>query len=243
MKKIVAIILTGCLLASVTACGEVGVQPPKKPSPPRRRRESIVNRSPKRIPPGERSGEPGRELIVESSAESTASEDVDNTAWDTLESMGNIETVNGFLTVSITMPKDFVGEDITQEALDEKAGERYVSARLNEDGSVTYKLTKKQHKDMMGEIVASIDESLQGMVDGTDYSFTEIKHNDDYTVFDVTAGGDELGLTDSFATLAFYMYGGMYGIFTGKTPEKVIVNFYNPNGELISTADSSNMGA
>lgn len=237
MKKIVAIILTGCLLASVTACGGGGAAS-KGSESAAPAQESIVPDSEKN--PAQESPV---ESTAESSAESTASEDVDNTAWDTLESMGNIETVNGFLTVSITMPKDFVGEDITQEALDEKAGERYVSARLNEDGSVTYKLTKKQHKDMMGEIVAGIDESLQGMVDGTDYSFTEIKHNDDYTVFDVTAGGDELGLTDSFATLAFYMYGGMYGIFTGKTPEKVIVNFYNPNGELISTADSSNMGS
>lgn len=241
MKKIVAIILTGCLLASVTACGGGGAAS-KEAESAEPAQESIVPDSEKN-PARESASESPVESAAESSAESTASEDVENTAWDTLESMGNIETVNGFLTVSITMPKDFVGEDITQEALDEKAGERYVSARLNEDGSVTYKLTKKQHKDMMGEIVAGIDESLQGMVDGTDYSFTEIKHNDDYTVFDVTAGGDELGLTDSFATLAFYMYGGMYGIFTGKTPEKVIVNFYNPNGDLISTADSSNMGS
>ena len=241
MKKIVAIILTGCLLVSVTACG--GGEAASKGSESAAPAQESQTADAQEMSTSTETTAAETENVQESTAESTASEDVDNTAWDTLESMGNIETVNGFLTVSITMPKDFVGEDITQEALDEKAGERYVSARLNEDGSVTYKLTKKQHKDMMGEIVAGIDESLQGMVDGTDYSFTEIKHNDDYTVFDVTVGGDELGLTDSFATLAFYMYGGMYGIFTGKTPEKVIVNFYNPNGDLISTADSSNMGS
>jgi hypothetical protein len=241
MKKIVAIILTGCLLVSVTACGGGGAA--SKGSESAAPAQESQTADAQEMSTSTETTVAETENVQESTAESTAPEDVDNTAWDTLESMGNIETVNGFLTVSITMPKDFVGEDITQEALDEKAGERYVSARLNEDGSVTYKLTKKQHKDMMGEIVAGIDESLQGMVDGTDYSFTEIKHNDDYTVFDVTAGGDELGLTDSFATLAFYMYGGMYGIFTGKTPEKVIVNFYNPNGDLISTADSSNMGS
>jgi hypothetical protein len=37
------------------------------------------------------------------------------------------------------------------------------------------------------------------------------------------------------------MYGAIYGIFSGKTPEKVIVNFYNTNGDLIETADSSQM--
>lgn len=141
MKKIVAIILTGCLLVSVTACGGGGASS-KGSESAAPAQESIVPDSEKN-PAQESASESPVESAAESSAESTASEDVDNTAWDTLESMGNIETVNGFLTVSITMPKDFVGEDITQEALDEKAGERYVSARLNEDGSVTYKLTKK----------------------------------------------------------------------------------------------------
>ena len=79
-----------------------------------------------------------------------------------------------------------VGEEITQEEIDAKAGENFISGKLNEDGSVTYKMTKKQHKEMMDGVVESIESSLNEMVEGEDYSFTEIKHNKDFTEFDIT---------------------------------------------------------
>lgn len=160
---------------------------------------------------------------------------------DELSAIGDVEVENGILTVSVTVPSDFVGET-TQDELDEKAGDTYVSAKLNDDGSVTYKMTKNQHKEMLEGIVEGIDSSLQDMVDDDSYSFTSIKHNDDYTQFDVTISGTELNFSDSFATLAFYMYGGLYGIFSGHRADNVIVNFYDQDGNLINTGDSDNLG-
>lgn len=245
MKKIVSLVLIGCLLVSLTACGG-GATESKAAGSAVSAEESTAAEPGKAGTETEAAGsekEPAQEDGAESPAESSTLEEVDNEAFDTLEAMGNIETVNGFLTVSITIPAEIAGTEVTQEALDQGAGERYVSAKLNEDGSVTYKLTKKQHKAMMEGIVASMEESLQGMIDSADYSFTKITHNDDYSLFDVSVSGEELGLADSFAVLAFYMYGGLYGVFTGKTPEKVVVNFYNPNGDLIHTADSGKVGS
>ena len=140
------------------------------------------------------------------------------------------------------MPKDFVGEGITQADIDANAGSTYISGKLNDDGSVTYKMTKKQHKAMLDGIIDNMEKSFEEMVKSEDYSFTSIKHNNDFTQFDVTISGDELGLVESFATLTFYMAGGVYGIFSGKKAEKVIVNFYNSSGKLINTADSSKLG-
>lgn len=161
--------------------------------------------------------------------------------FDELSAIGDVSIENGILMVSVTIPANFIGE-ITQEELDQKAGDTYVSAKLNNDGSVTYKMTKSQHKKMLDGIVESIDSSLQDMVDDESYSFTSIKHNDDYTQFDVTISGTELNLSDSFATLGFYIYGGMYGIFSGHRADNVIVNFYDADGNLISTGDSDNLG-
>ena len=42
--------------------------------------------------------------------------------------------------------------------------------------------------------------------------------------------------------MAFYMYGGLYGIFSGKDVENVEVNYYSSGGELISTGNSSDIG-
>ena len=175
-------------------------------------------------------------------AEKNEEETIEDDAWDQLEALGKVETENGVFTVSITFPADFVSEDITQESLDKDAGETYISAKLNGDGSVTYKMTKKQHKAMLDAMVQSLDDGLQEMVDSSDYSFSEITHNKDFTQFDVKVEGNELGFGDSFAVIGFYIYGGMYGIFSGKEPENVVVNFYSPNGDLITTANSDDMG-
>ncbi len=99
-------------------------------------------------------------------------------------------------------------------------------------------MTKSQHKKMMEGISQGIEDTLQDMVDDETYSFTEIKHNEDYTLFDVTISGEELNLSDSFSVIGFYMYGGMYGIYNGKEADVVVVNFYNADGELINTASS-----
>ena len=94
----------------------------------------------------------------------------------------------------------------------------------------------------MDGVVESIESSLNEMVEGEDYSFTEIKHNKDFTEFNITVSGEDLSLTDSIATLGFYMYGGMYGIFTGHKADHVVVNYYNAAGELIRSADSDSLG-
>lgn len=156
-----------------------------------------------------------------------------------LSAIGDVEVVNGILTVSVTMPAEFVGDDTTQETLDRNAGESYVSAKLNEDGSVTYKLTKAQYHTMLDGMTAGMEEGLQSMIDDDTYSISAIEHNGDYTQFDVTLDSGELGTYDSIMVIAFYAYGGLYGVFTGKTPASVVVNFYGPDGTLIKTANSA----
>lgn len=168
---------------------------------------------------------------------------IDDAAWDELESLGKIETENGLFFVSITLPAEFVGSDISQESIDANAGEMYTSGKLNEDGSVTYKMTKKQHKAMLESITQSIDDGLQELVDSPDYAFTKITHNNDYTVFDAYLSTNEVGFTEGFMAMGFYMYGGMYGLFSGHQSENIAVNYYAASGDLISTANSSEMGS
>ena len=73
----------------------------------------------------------------------SASEELsDDSAWEQLESLGKIVTENGIFYVYITLPAELINRDITQESIDAEAGEAYTSGMLNEDGSVTYKLTK-----------------------------------------------------------------------------------------------------
>ena len=129
---------------------------------------------------------------------STSEELTDGAAWETLEGLGKIVTENGVFYVLITLPAEIVGSDITQESIDLDVGEFYTSGKLNEDGSVTYKMTKPQHKAMLDGITESFDEGLQEMVDSPDNTFTSITHNDDFTLFDVYLSTEEVGFAEGF---------------------------------------------
>lgn len=168
--------------------------------------------------------------------------EADQEGWDKLKAMGNIQTENGILTVTITLPAD-LAKGMTDEELDAGKGENYLSAVRNQDGSITIKMTRQQHSNMMAQLTENFDSSLQEMINDETYTISNITHNRDFTVYDVTLEGTELGFSDSFTVLSLYMYGGMYGVFSGQRPEHVIVNFRDPNGNLIETGDSADMGA
>lgn len=158
---------------------------------------------------------------------------------DELSAIGDVEVENGILTVSITLPASLV-KDVTQEDLDSDTSGTYQSAKLNDDGSVTMKLTKTQYKEMLASISQELDACIKEISESDDYNIDKVEHNDDFSKFDVTLSTDEVGLYDSIASLAFYMYGGMYQIFKGSKSANVVVNYYDTNGALIESSDLSN---
>jgi len=105
-------------------------------------------------------------------------------------------------------------------------------------------MTKAQHKEMLDEISANINNSLAELV-GSDSTpnITDIKANDDFTSFTVTTKNEEPDLAESFMVLSLYMYGGMYAVFSGDEVDNIHVDYVNAaSGEIISSADSKDMG-
>ena len=163
---------------------------------------------------------------------------------EALEALGDIEVDENLFDVEITVPADFVGET-TQEELDAKAKESDIhSITLNEDGSATYVMSKSQHKKLLQDMATSINQSLSEMVGSEDFpTITDIQANDNFTEFKVTVSAEELGLSESMSVLGFYMYGGLYGIFSGETPDNIHVDFVNADtGEIVFSANSSEAG-
>ena len=189
---------------------------------------------------------PSSEAVPETIVEESVIEEATTETSDLseIEAIGDVEVDEGLFEVELLIPADFVGEK-TQEELDAIAAESgYKSITLNEDGSATYVMTKKQHKEMMDEMSVSLNESLTELIGSENYpNFTDIKANDDFTEFTITTKSVELDLNESFSVLAFYMYGGMYNAFNGTTVDNIHVEFINADsGEVISSADSANMG-
>lgn len=166
-------------------------------------------------------------------------------AFSELDALGDVEVDKNIFDVTITVPADYVG-DVTQEELDAKAkGSDIHSITLNEDGSATYVMSKSQHKQMMKDLADSCNASLSDMIGSDDYpNITDIKANSDFTNFTVTTTSTDLDLAESMSIIVFYMYGGMYAIFNGSDVGNIHVDFVNADsGEIISSADSSDMAA
>lgn len=166
-------------------------------------------------------------------------------AFSELDALGDVEVDKNIFDVTITVPADYVG-DVTQEELDAQAKESDIhSITLNEDGSAIYVMSKSQHKQMMKDLADNCNASLSDMVGSDDYpNITDIKANSDFTNFTVTTTSTDLDLAESMSIIVFYMYGGMYAIFNGSDVDNIHVDFVNADsGEIISSADSSDMAA
>lgn len=151
---------------------------------------------------------------------------------------------SGQTEIELVIPADFVGEQ-TQEDLNKTAEEHgFKSITLNEDGSATYVMTEKQHEELMKEYEEQINSSLKELIDsGTYPNFTKIEANDNFTEFTITTKSTQLDFNESFSVLAFYIYGGLYSVFSGEEVGNISVTFINADsGEVIKTANSSEMG-
>lgn len=221
MKKLVAFILTGLLVVTLTGCGE----------------KAATNTAPSQ-------DTAAVEETVDSASEEEVSEEVseDNSDSSDAEENQSIEVDKNLFDVDITIPASFFEGDeepITQEALDQRAAEDdgMKSATLNPDGSVTYKVTKDRQKEMLSDLETNINAGIQDMIDDESTSYTEVTYNSNYTEFEVLVDADELNLMDSMYVMAFYMYGGYYNAFAGNTVDDIVITFKNAtSGEVISTA-------
>ena len=164
---------------------------------------------------------------------------------DELEAVGSVEVDKGIFDVTLTIPAEHA-EGVTQENLDKKKEEKgYKEATLNPDGSVTYVMTKAQHKEMMDTMTDFIEESLSDTLASGNYpNYTEINHNSDFTVFTVmTTSTEKPNLAESLSVLALYTYGALFNIYNGTPADNVHVDFVNVDtGEVLASSNANEMG-
>ena len=151
-----------------------------------------------------------------------------------------IEVDKGLLDVELTLPADLF-EGQTPEEIEASAKEQGVKeVRVNEDGSVYYKMSKADHKKMMSELETSIKESMDELVtSGETPSLKEIKYNKDFTKFDVTVDRAAFeNSMDGFMIYAFALSGTYYNAFNGKNADdlKITINMIDAEtNETFST--------
>lgn len=164
-------------------------------------------------------------------------------AASTSASEDGLNVEKNLFSVTLTYPASMVDEGTTQDSLNDeiKGIDGIKSATLNEDGSVTYIMTKAYHKQIVDDMAQTIDESMAEMVGSEDYpNFTNVEANEDYTVFTVTTKSKALSLDESLSLLQFYTEGAFYSVVSGNDADSIHVDFINADtGEVIDGGTQS----
>lgn len=145
--------------------------------------------------------------------------------------------------VELVIPAKYVGLAQDQEYFDGIREEKnYESVTLNEDGTVTYVMTKKQHEEMMVDIKKEVDDGLNETFSDDEEMVTYVTnftHSDDYTKFSITFEKDKMSYIDAFM-LSWVIYSGCYYNDYNGTPDNIVsMDLINgETGEVFYTAYS-----
>lgn len=185
LKKAIAIVISFLLVLSCAACGQEASVPATNPAT----EPPVVSTT----PPTEAETEP-----------------VETTAPAVIEADENL------LTVDITLPASFFeGADMSTFDTEAYAQEQgFLSAVLNEDGSMVVTMTKADHKKMLEELSAELDSYFAEFVDGPDTPYVkDISHNEDFTAVTVKVDAEAYKNAFDFTPLAIGLSVSMYQAF------------------------------
>ncbi|MBC8589343.1 hypothetical protein [Paratissierella segnis] len=154
----------------------------------------------------------------------------------------SIEVDKKLTNVEVTIPASFFEldgeeeldiEQITKDAKEEGVKE----VKLNDDGSVTYTMSKDTHKKLLDDMKNAMLDSFDELINDEDISsIKDIKSNKTYSEFDIVVNKDEFENSfDGFAVLGIVFQSMFYQLFEGVEPDnnKVIVNFKDADTEEI----------
>lgn len=163
-------------------------------------------------------------------------------AADAISTAEQIEVEDNLFDVTLTLPADYASDITEEEIAQQEADGKVHTGTLNEDGSVTYTMSKAQHAALLESVAAQLRSTLDDMIGSTDYpNLTAIEASDDFTDFTVytTTQPGAMGLSDEMSVLIYYTCGKMYGIVSGQEPDNIHVDILNAeSGELVSAHDS-----
>lgn len=131
-----------------------------------------------------------------------------------------INVDKGLFNVELNLPASlFEGEDIDTVIAD--AEEKGIKVTKNENGSLTYKMTKAQHKEIMAELEKSLVETIEEIKNSDDFSsIKDVIYNKDFSEFTLVVDKNEYENSfDGFAVFGLGLSGCFYQVFNGADPE------------------------
>ncbi|WP_214484024.1 hypothetical protein [Bacillus sp. SM2101] len=152
----------------------------------------------------------------------------------------SIEVDKGLLNVEVTLPNSFF-EGENMDSITAQAKEDGIKDVIqNDDGTITYVMSKSKHKEMMDEIKDSILTTVEDYKNNGDFpSIKDVIHNDSFSEFTLVVDQEKYENSfDSFAQLGLGMSGMYYQLFNGVDPQNYVVTIFVKNdatGDLFKT--------
>lgn len=140
--------------------------------------------------------------------------------------------------VELTLPAALF-EDETKEDIERAAKEKGIKeVRVNEDGSVYYKMSRSTHKEMLAEMKKSVNETMDDLVTDENFvSFKKVDANKNFTSFDITVDQNAYDNSfDAFGLMGLGLVASYYDIFNGTDNEDVNIEM-----NLIDEATGDNI--
>lgn len=152
-----------------------------------------------------------------------------------------IDVDKGLLDVTITFPASmFEGSDF--DDIKKQANEQGIkNVTQNSDGSITYKMSKADHKRLMKETKETTVKALNEYKESKDYeSITDVTYNDDFSEIHFSAEKEKYeNSMDAFVALGAGLQGMFYQVLDGKKQDEISVkvDFIDAKtGEVIDSA-------
>lgn len=157
-----------------------------------------------------------------------------------------VEVDENLLTVDILFPASFYEDtDMSDFDADEYASKNgFEKAVVNEDGSILVTMTKAKHREIMSDLLQTIEESFAELIGAEDTPYVvAINHTDDFRKIDVVVereGYENGGILPAFIPLQLYIQSGIYQVFNGDESYAEISFVDSATNETIASATYPN---
>ncbi|MEW8987432.1 MAG: hypothetical protein AB2401_10610, partial [Bacillus sp. (in: firmicutes)] len=147
------------------------------------------------------------------------------------EKSESIEVDKGLLNVELTMPASMF-EDENIDSTIAEAEAKGIKVTKNNDGSVTYKMSKSKHKEMMKELEKELTKSLDELKNDEELaSIQDITHNKSFSEFTLIVDKAAYENSfDGFAVLGLGFSGMYYQLFKGIDVDDFKVTIFVKDG-------------
>lgn len=160
-------------------------------------------------------------FLMACTSDKEATEKTDSASSSDSEESG-IEVDKGLLNVEITLPKMFFEDEELADIEEQMEDSHEANVTKNDDGSLTIKMSKKEHKQLMSDMQEEFVDTIKQMIEAEDYpTIKDISYNRNMTELSIVVNKEEFENSfDGFALFSLGFTGLFYQIFNGKDIEK-----------------------